>query len=703
MLINAFPRGSVPMVSRKSVIRASLTRALSIATLSCCLLPAASAQTLPDRRIPAMERGVDESVAPGDDFFAYANGDWLRSIAIPAGKDRWNARNEIEELASHRVAELLDRARAAPSGSAPRKVADYRAAYMDEAAIEARGLAPIRPLLDSIDRIRDKASLTRMLGAGLRADVDPLNWGVYNSSHVLGLSVEESIHGERSYVAFLVQGGLGLPDREDYLSSDSTRTALRIAYQQYIGRQLALMGLDRVDERAAAVMMLETALARSHATRESSANDHNADILWSRAELAREAPGIDWNEFFAAARLSGQEAFVPWQPSALRGLAALVASQPIETWKDYLRVHVIERYADVLPRAFAEQAFALHATAAHDEGTQPPRVERAREATQLAMGEAIGRMYADRYFPPGQKSRVRAIVANVTAAFERRVEAVSWMAPETKRLALAKLKTLYVGIGYPDHWQDYSDLRVDSADALGNLRRVEDRNYRRALSRRGRPIDSAEWLMPVQTPGALLVFQQNLYDFSAALLQSPKFDSAASDAAAYGAIGAIIGHDVTHFVDVLGAEYDARGATRHWWTSDDMARFELAARPLVDQFSSYQPFSDVRVDGRLTRTENVADLGGLVAAFDAYRRALGSKASNGTYVRQQDREFFIAFARSWRSKSTEAGVRAQLKTDHAPEMFRVFTVRNLDAWYDAFDVRRGQALYVEPQARVRIW
>ena len=703
MLINALPRGTVSNMSRISVLLASLTPALSIAALSWCPLPAANAQALSGRQIPTIESGVNESIEPGDDFFAYANGVWLRSTVLPPGKDRWNARNEIEELASHRVAELLDSARAAPKGSTPRKVADYRAAYMNETAIEARGLASIRPLLDSIDRIRDKASLTRMLGAGLRADGDPLNWGVYNSSHVLGLSVEESIHGERSYVAFLVQGGLGLPDREDYVSSDSSRTALRITYQKYIGRQLALTGLDRGDERAAAVMMLETALARSHATRESSANDHNADTLWSRADFAREAPGIDWSEFFAAAKLSRQKAFVAWQPSALRGLAALVASQPIETWKDYLRVHVIERYAELLPDAFAEQALALHATAVHEDGKQPPRAERAREATQLAMGEAIGKMYADRYFPPEQKSRVRAIVANVTAAFVRRVEAVRWMAPETKTLALAKLKTLYVGIGYPDHWQDYSDLTVDSTDALGNLRRVEDRNYRRMIARLGRPIDSAEWLMQVQTPGALLVFQQNLYDFSAGLLQSPKFDPTASDAAAYGAIGAIIGHDITHFVDVLGAEYDASGATRHWWTSDDMVRFESAAGPLVNQFSSYRPFPDISVDGKLTRTENVADLGGLVAAFDAYRRALGSRVSNTAYGRQQDREFFIGFARSWRSKSNEAGMRAQLKTDHAPETYRVSTVRNLDAWYDAFDVQPGQALYVEPKARVRIW
>jgi putative endopeptidase len=691
MITLAFPSG------------ASLAPALLSATLTLCPLSTAPAQALYDRKMPTLEAGVDASIKPGEDFFSFANGAWLKATDIPADKDHWSARNEIDELSHQRVTKLLEEARTAPAGSTARKVADYRAAYMNEAAIDAKGLAALTPLLDSIDGIHDKASLIRALGAGLRADADPLNWGVYNSSHVLGLSVEESIHGEKSYVAFLVQGGLGLPDRENYVSSNPAMAALRMTYQKYISRQLALAGFDRVDERAAAVMTLETALAQSHASREASSNDHNADSVWSRADFTRQAPGMDWDTFFAAAGLARQVSFVAWQPSALRGLAQLVSSQPVEAWKDYLRFHVIERYADVLPHAFAEQAITLRTDPAYGVPRNPSRAQRALDATQLAFGEAIGKMYADRFFPPEQKARVRAIVANVTAAFVKRVEALTWMSPSTRRLALTKLKTLYVGIGYPDHWQDYSDLVVDSANALGNLRRVDDRNYRRALARLGRAIDSSEWLIPPHTAAAILVFQLNAYDFSAALLQPPKFDPAASDAAAYGAIGAIIGHDVTHFVDVLGADYDVDGAMHHWWTGEDMLRFQEAADPLVNQFASYHPFTDMSVDGKLTRTENVADLGGLVSAFDAYRRTLGRRASDKDYVRQQDRAFFIAYAQSWRTKTSEAALRAQLTGDHAPEAYRAATVRNLDAWYDAFDVRPGQALYVEPRARVRIW
>lgn len=663
----------------------------------------AVAQAADARRAPESETGVDPDIKPGDDFFAFANGGWLRSAAIPAGRESWSARTEIGELTSKQIAKLLDDAATQPAGSLARKVGDFRSAYLNEGAIETRGIAPLRPLLDSIDRVRDKAALTRLLGRQLGADVDPLNWGIYRSSHLLGLSVEQSIHGEKNYVAFLLQGGLGLPDREFYVSAEPRMAAVRARYQGYIGRMMALAGFDRAEERARAVMALETAMAQGQATREASANDHNADSLWTRADFAREAPGMDWSAFLAAAGLARQDAFGVWQPGSLRTLAALVGSERLETWKDYLRFHAVHAQADVLPRAFADEALALQAAVA-GRAEQTPRAQRALEATQTALSDALGRMYAERHFPAEQKARVQAIVANVAAAFTRRVEAATWMSPATKALALTKLKTLYIGIGYPDHWQDYSDLTVDPRDAAGNLRRVDERNYRRALARLGRPVDLTEWWMPPQRAGAILVFQQNAYDFSAALLQPPKYDPAASDAANYGAIGAIIGHDVSHFIDVLGAEYDTEGRIRHWWTPDDMSRFQALAEPLASQFSTYHPFADLAVNGKATQTENIADLAGLVAAFDAYRRTLGSRAADHDYVRQQDRQFFIAFARSWRSRMSESAMRAQLATDiHAPDRYRVATVRNIDAWYDAFDVQPGQQLYLPPDARVRVW
>ena len=653
--------------------------------------------------VAAIALWLSPAAEPGDDFFAYANGAWIKAAEIPAGKERWSARDEINEVVRRRVATVLEHARGASPGSDARKVADFRAAYLDEARIEARGVAPIRPLLDSIEGIRDKTDLTRMLGYGVRADVDPLNWGVYQSSHVLGLSVEPSIHGEKTYVAFLLQGGLGLPDRANYVSADPKMQALRGRYREYVEKMFALAGIDRAPQRADAVMALETAIAETHATSEVSANDRNADHVWTRENFAREAPGMNWSDFFAAAGLSKQESFVAWQPSAVKGVAALVSSQSLEAWKDYLRMRVLDRYADVLPRAFAECALALHGAAAGGSLPEVPRSKRALDATQLAMSDAIGKLYVDHFFPPEQKARVQAIVANVAAAFAKRLEAATWMSPKTKSIALAKVKALYVGIGYPDRWQDYSALAVDAADALGNVRRVEDWNYRRAVRRLGQRIDVKDWVIAPQPAAAVLIFQQNTYEFSAALLQAPKFDPTASDAANYGAIGAIIGHDITHFVDFLGADYDLDGAMRHWWTPQDSARFQALADPLDNQFSGYHPFADASVNGRLTQSENIADLGGLTAAFDAYRATLGARVKDRDYVRQQDREFFIGFAQSWRTKMSDAAMRTQLTNDHAPETYRVATVRNLDAWYDAFDVRPGQRLYLEPKARVRIW
>jgi len=684
---------------------AALMPMVSLAVALGLSAPVAYSQTV-------AEAGVDINIKPGDDFFAYANGGWLKATEIPVGKARWGARDEIAELTRQRVLQLLADADGKLAGSTMSatacKVANFHAAYLNEAAIEAKGIAPIKTALDQIDRVRDKAALTRLLGS-MRADVDPLNTGVYSGAQLLGLAVQASIHGEKTYVAFLLQGGLGLPDREHYLSTEPRMQALRTQYQQYIAGMLTAVGVGRegsASKRAEAVMALETAIAQSHATRDASGEDHNADNLWTRADFARQAPGMDWPLFFVAAKLSKQNTFVAWQPSAVKGAAALVASQPLQVWKDYLRFHLVHARADVLPKIFAEPALAMRTVAAGPaQPAQPaPRAQRAIDATQSFMSEALGRMYVERYFPAEHKARIEAIAAHVVAALGQRLEAITWMSPNSKKMAQTKLKTLYFGVGYPEQWQDYADLAIDPADALGNIERIADRNYRQAIVRLGKNIDQNEWSIAPQTPGAILKFHQNAYNFAAALLQIPKFDPAASDAANYGAIGAIIGHEASHLVDTLGAEYESDGRMRRWWTVDDMAQYEAATAALVNQYSRYQPFADLSVNGKVTLVENLADLGGLAAAFDAYRRTLGSRISDKEYVRQQDRQFFIGFARSWRGKMNEAGLRKYVTTDnHAPESYRIATVRNLDAWYDAFDVLPGQQLYLEPKARLRIW
>ncbi len=648
----------------------------------------------------SLENTVDKGIKPGDDFFSYANGQWLKSTEIPKGKVRWTCRNEINELTSQQVVKLFDSVRIAPIGTVARKVGDFHAAYMNEAVIEARGIAPIKPLLDSIDHIKDKVSLTRLLGRWLKVDVD---WGTYRASGVLGLSVESGNYGEKSYVAYLFQGGLGLSSRDYYLSNEPAKRDLQTKYHNYMVNQLKQAGFDRAEHRAASIIVFETELAKTHATSDASDNDHNAANKWTRSDFEHLAPGMDWSVFFASAGLARQETFVVWQPSAVSGVAALVASQPIEVWKDYLRSHVLNMYAEILPHAFSETALMMRAAITNQEPVS--RSQRAIDATKAAMGNAIGRMYAERYFSSEQKLRVKTIATNVIDALCKRVEAVTWMSPETKTQALDKLKTFYIGIGYPETWQGYSDLYIDSIDAIGNFQRITDYNYRRITSRLGQPVDTSQWWMTPQAAGAILLFQLNACDFSAALLQAPKFDPTMSNAANYGAIGAIIGHETSHFIDAeLGAEWDTKRSLRRWWTPNDKSRYDSTAEALVKQFSAYQALPNLSVDGKLTRNENIADLTGLVAAFDAYRKTLGDKIKDKAFVKQQDREFFLGFAQSWRSKISEEGLRNQLKTDnHAPDQYRIATVRNIDAWYEAFDVLPGQKLYLEPNARVRIW
>ncbi len=544
--------------SPSSKVRTPFARLLAT-VLACALVVATTVQATDSRNTTTLESGVDPSISPGDDFFAFANGAWLKATELADGKERVTARTEINELTNQQIANLLNDARTAPAGSSARKVADFRAALLNVDAIKAKGIAPLKPLLDRVDRVNDKQALTRFLGSELRTDVDPLNLGIYNASHLLGLAVQASIHGEKTYVAFLLQGGLGLPDREHYVSNEPRMQLLRAKYLAYIERMLALRDAGRapvgsaatsaqLSQRASAVMALQTAIAQSHATREASGNDRNADTLWTRADFAREAPGMDWSAFFTAAGLAKQPTFVAWQPSALKGAAALVASVPLQTWKDYLRLRVIDRYADVLPRAIADEASALRAAAS--EKPQSSRDLRAVEATQSAMSNAIGKMYVERHFPAAHKARVQAIAANVVTALRERVAAVTWLSPSSKAVAQAKLQAMYFGVGYPEKWQDYSSLVINPTDPVGNLLRVNEYKYQQALLRLGKNIDQREWTVAAQWPGAVLTFHQNAHNFAAALLQIPKFEATYSEAMNYGAIGAIIGHEASHFVDM---------------------------------------------------------------------------------------------------------------------------------------------------------
>jgi predicted metalloendopeptidase len=675
-------------------------------TIAAALLLAVAAPILGAQPPDDPLAGMDRTVLPGADFNQYANGGWIRATEIPADLSSTGVARELSELTDQRTAELI-RGTAqsdAAAGSDARKVADFYASYMDEAGIEARGVTVLKPGFARIAAISDRAKLARYLGSTLRADVDVLNATNLYTANVLGLWVAQDLDDPSRYVPFLLQGGLGMPDRDYYLVDSPRMAETRSHYRQHIAAMLKLAGVADSARQADAVYGLELQLARTHATRAESEDVKHGDNHWSRAQLISRAPGLDWARFLAAAGLGQQQEFIAWQPGALTGFAALAASTPLDTWRAYLQFHAIEHNARFLPRAFVDEQFAFYGKVLQGTPQLRERWKRAVSYTNGALGFAVGKLYVARYFPPTNKAAIEEIVRNLERAFAARIDALEWMAPETKVEAKAKLAALKVGIGYPDHWRDYSGLTVSRADAFGNNERAELFEYRYNLNKLGRPVDRSEWCMTPQLVNAVNLPAMNALNFPAAILQPPYFDASRPAAMNYGAIGATIGHEISHSFDDQGALFDAAGRLHNWWTPEDFAHFRASAEQLVAQFNAYHPFPDLAVNGQQTLSENIADVAGLGAAYSAYRLAAVETAGPLVDGFTSDQQFFLSFAQSWRAKYREPLLRQLIITDgHAPDEYRASTVRNLDAWYAAFNVQPGQALYLPPDQRVRMW
>ncbi|KRG84667.1 peptidase M13 [Stenotrophomonas daejeonensis] len=646
--------------------------------------------------------GMDRSVAAGDDFFDYANGGWVRNTEIPADRSSYGSFNVIAEKTLADTRAIMEEAGSADGGEA-RKVGDYYAAYMDEAAIEARGIAPLQPQLQAIAGIGDRQALARALGGSVRADVDLLNATNFYTPHLFGVWVSVDLLQPQRNAPYLVQGGLGMPDRDFYLEG-GRMAELRKAYQGYVARLLELSADAAAAAKAARIVALETKIARAHATQEDTNDVEKGANAWKQADLGAKAPGMDWAAFLDAAGLSAQQDFIVWQPQAVAGLSRLVASEPLDAWKDYLAFHALDEAAPYLPKAFADAHFAFHGTAMNGTPQQSERWKRAVARTNDAIGEAVGKIYVERHFDAATKARADEMAKNIIAAFARRIDALEWMSPQTKAHAQAKVAGLKVGMGYPDKWRDYSALDVKRDDALGNAQRASLFEYRRNLAKLGQPVDHGEWAMLPQTINAMNVPLENRLVFPAAILQPPFFDGAADDAVNYGAIGAVIGHEISHGFDNAGALFDETGKLHNWWTADDLKQFNAAGDALAAQFGGYEPFPGVHVNGRLTLGENIADVAGLATAHDAYVLSQQGKPAQALEGFTPDQRFFLGFAQAWRSKAREQALRNSLLTNvHAPGQFRALTVRNLDAWYPAFDVKQGQQLYLAPEQRVKVW
>jgi len=649
---------------------------------------------------------MDRSVLPGNDFYDYANGGWIKRTELPPDRSRIGVFTRLSDLTDKRTAVLISEASKskAQAGSSTRQIADLYNSFMAEAAIESRGLTPIKPHLDAIHAIANKKDLARALGATLRADVDALNNTNFHTPNLFGLWTAPGFNDSEHYAAYLLQGGLELPDREYYLADTPHMREVRAGYQRHISAMLKLAGFSDTDARATRIFELEHSIAEKHLTLAENDDIHKANNTWTLQDFTAKAPGLDWAEYFQSARLEKQKEFTVWQPTAFAGESALVASAPLETWKDWLAYHLIEDYAEYLPKAVADEQFNFVGKVLFGTPQQRPREKRGINLVNEYLGDAVGRIYAQRYFPPQAKAQADAMVANIIAAFRKRIDALDWMAPATKTEAKAKLDTLYVGIGYPESWHDYTGFQVKADDLFGNVWRGNLFEYHRQVNRLGKKVDRKEWSMSPQTVNAVNLPLQNALNFPAAILQPPFFDAKAPAAVNYGAIGSVIGHEISHTFDIEGAAFDAQGRVRNWWTDADLAHFNAATAKLAAQYNTYKPFPDLSVNGEQTLAENIADVAGISAAYDGYHAALAGKPAPEQDGLSGDQQFFIAFGQNWGGKSREAALRRQVMTDsHAPGQYRAATVRNIDAWYPAFQVKPGETLYLAPGERVRIW
>lgn len=651
----------------------------------------------------AFTEDMDRAVKPGDDFYRYANGGWLKANATRAGEASFDNRAILAERASGRVRELIVAAAAAKSakGSVEQKVGDYYSSFLDEAAIELKGMAPLSGEMETIAEIRDRTGLSAYLGTTLNTEVDGLT---SSADHVFGLWVNQSFTDAKHYVFHLWQGGLGMPERGSYLDPSAKATELRAKYQAHIAAILKLAGVPDGENRAARILALEIRMAKAFAPDADAADVFKQNNPWKRSEFASKAPGMDWNSYFAAAGVADQSEFLVWQPTAVTGIAALVGGESVELWKGYLQFHLIEHYSSVLPKAVAAEDFAFYGAILAGVPTPQERSQLAIAATNAALGQAVGQLYTRRYFPPEAKVKAQAMAADILTAYRGRIANLDWMSAATKQRALAKLAAFKIGIGYPDAWIDYSALEVVRGDAFGNLRRAEAFNRSYNLAKLKRPADTGEWRIDPQIVGAIILFSPNTESFSAALLEPPYFDYQGDAAANYGSAGAGMAHEISHSFDELGNIYDDQGRLGMWWTPGDAEKYHAAAASLATQFSRYCPVSGPCVNGKQVLSESIADIAGLLTAHDAYVLSLEGKPDVAIGGLTGEQRFFIAFSGRWRKLQSEAAVRRQIATDtHAPGEYRSDTVRNIDAWYKAFDIAPSDKLYLLPEDRVRIW
>jgi predicted metalloendopeptidase len=632
------------------------------------------------------------AIAPGDDFFRHVNGAWLDKTEIPAEKASYGAFDIVFDRAEQQVRAIIeDSAKAnAAAGSVEKKIGDYYNAFMDEAAIEAKGATPLKPSLDAIAAVKDKAALATLFGtAGYPSPID--------------FYVNVDSKNSERYLLNLVQGGIGLPNRDYFLQPKFAGEVRK--YRAYLEQLCTLAGLPDAAAKAGRVYALELRMAQAHWPLQDQRDAIKTYNLVDAATLNATAPGLDWTAMLKAMGAEGVAQVSLNEKTALQKIAALVASRPLDEWKDWMTVHRINGAARFLSKAFVDARFEFFGKVINGQQQNRERWKRGVQAVGDALGEALGQVYVKKHFPEDSKAKMQVLVDNLLRAMKPRIEGLAWMSAETKAKALEKLATFGTKIGYPNKWRDYAALDVQAGDLLGNVDRAGAFNTAWEIGKLKRPIDREEWLMTPQTVNAYYWPEKNEIVFPAAILQPPFFDPAADPAVNYGAIGAVIGHEITHGFDDQGRLYNAKGLLQTWWTPADDKSFNERAKKVVDLYNTFEPIPGFKVNGQQTLGENIADLGGVLVALDAYKLSLGGQAAPVLDGLSGEQRFFLAYAQAWREKIRDESMKNQVTSDvHSPAEFRVNgTLRNVDAWYAAFNVADGQKMFVAPDARARIW
>ena len=633
--------------------------------------------------------GMDRSVDPGDDFYEYANGTWAQETVIPDDKTNYGMFTALADLSEERTQRIIDEL----SASADNRVGMAYNAYLDTDAIDAKGLAPLQPILSQIDAISSFADYARVMGGLDRIGVGGMPFGI---------GIGQDRGDSTRYLAGIYQGGTSLPDRDYYLQDNERNQAIRAAYLDLMTDVLTRLGQNDARARAEAVLAYETDLAEVHWDRNKRSDSEATYNLSSYDELKAMAPSFDWDAYFAANGLSVDEINIG-MPDAIASGIELAQAADLQVLKDKARLSAVGSYSSVLPTDLDDRMFAFRQVLTG----QPAQEERWKRSVSWVSGnlrDDLGKVYAERYFPPETKAEMDKLVKNVLAAMQDRIETADWMAEETKVQAIQKLNGFTTKIGYPDQWDPYEGLEIRQGDAFGNALRAAEWRHEDSLSRLGGPIERWRWGMAPMTVNAYANFGMMEIVFPASILQPPFFDPNADPAINYGGIGAVIGHEISHHFDDQGAKYDSNGNLNNWWTEADYANFEARGKDLIEQYNQYEIFPGENIDGEFTLGENIGDLAGLSIAYDAYKKSLNGREAPVIDGTTGDQRFFLGWAQVWRRNYRDEELKNRLKTDsHSPSVQRVWVIRNMDAWYDAFDVQPGDDMYLAPEDRVTVW